>query len=98
VNAGKDALTVLEVVEAREGLRGYEIAEELLGGVVGGDTGWDDAAGLRPLFLEKRGDGGRAALQGGAVFLREGVHLLAFDVDGAHDLPPCAIRDRDDDL
>jgi hypothetical protein len=58
----------------------------------------DDAAGLRRLFLEKRSDGRRAALQGDAVFLREGVHLLALDVDGAHDLPACSIRDRDDDL
>ena len=36
------------------------------------------------LFVEKLGDGGRATLQGGAIFLLEGVHLLTLDVDSAN--------------
>ena len=52
----------------------------------------------RPLSHENPGDHGRAALQGGAVFLREGVHPIALAIDGADDLPPCTVQDRDDDL
>ena len=55
-------------------------------------------AGPRPLSHENPGDHGRAALQGGAIFLREGVHPIALDIDGADDLPPCTVQDRDYDL
>ena len=44
-------------------------------------------AGPRPLSHENPGDHGRAALQDGTVFLREDVHPIALDIDGADDLP-----------
>jgi hypothetical protein len=52
----------------------------------------------RPLSHENPGDHGHAALQGGAVFLREGVRPIAFDIDGADDLPPCTVQVKDYDL
>src|SRR5215213_7418318 len=61
-------------------------------------VGMRSDGGPWPLSPEKPGNRGRAALQGGAVFLREGTHPLALDVDGAHDLPPRRVQDGDYDL
>src|SRR5918999_4164504 len=58
-------------------------------GSVRGLPRWTDHLYVAPLLFEELGGGGRAMLQNGEVFLREGVHLLALDVDGAHDLPSC---------
>src|SRR4051812_32179570 len=50
--------------------------------------------GSRTLFLKESGDGRCTVLQGGTVLLREGVDLLALDVDRADDLPSRPVKDR----
>jgi hypothetical protein len=47
--------------------------------------GNEPATLLAPFHSSKAGQWRPRNAQGGAIFLREGVHLLALDVDGAND-------------
>src|SRR5215217_5216662 len=53
---------------------------------------------VHTLGLEEAGDGDSATFQSGAVGFREGVLLVALDVDGSHNLTLRAVHHRYDDL